>query len=98
MWTCDAARAIWAESSRAIQKCATEAKDFLSILNDLSDRLAQEELEFVAFIAQKLWTRRNQWVFEGTFVNPKQGRREGGAGRGHGPPPHNFLKKKIFFR
>jgi hypothetical protein len=71
LWTCDAARAVWAESPRTIQKCAIEAKDFCSILKYLRDRLSQEDLELVAMIAQRLWTRRNQWVFEGTFVNPK---------------------------
>jgi hypothetical protein len=71
LWGCDATRAVWIESSRAIQKCAIEADEFHNILNCLTDRLNQEELELAAIIAQKLWLRRNQWVFKGTLIPPK---------------------------
>jgi hypothetical protein len=71
LWGCDATRAVWTESSRAIQKCAIEADEFHNIFSCLSDRLNQEELELATIIAQKLWLRRNQWVFEGTLIPPK---------------------------
>ncbi len=51
LWDCDATRAVWTESSRAIQKCAIEADEFSNIFNYLSDRLNQEEIELAAIIA-----------------------------------------------
>jgi hypothetical protein len=63
LWGCDVARAVWAERTRGIQKHAIEANEFLTIFSSLSDQLDQEELELVAMTTQKLWLRRNQWVF-----------------------------------
>jgi hypothetical protein len=71
LWGCDAARSVWSESLRAIQKCAVEANEFNSIFSYLSDRLSQEDLELAAIITQRIWLRRNQWVFENTFMPPK---------------------------
>jgi hypothetical protein len=71
LWSCEAARAVWSESPRAIQKCAIDAPDFLGIFSHLCDRLELEDLELSAIIAQRLWHRRNQWVFENNFSPPK---------------------------
>jgi len=41
LWSCVAARAVWSESPRAIQKCAVEANEFSSIFSHLCDRLEE---------------------------------------------------------
>jgi len=71
LWNCDAARAVWSEASRAIQKCAINDSDFFRIFCELYERLEIEDLELAAMIAQRLWHRRNQWVFENKFMPPK---------------------------
>ncbi len=71
LWNCDAARAVWSESPRAMQKCAVEANDFSLIFDHLCDRLSVDDLELAAVIAHRIWLRRNQWVFENSFLPPK---------------------------
>lgn len=71
LWNCDVARAVWSESPRAMQKCAVEANDFSLIFNHLCERLSVEDLELAAVIAHRIWLRRNQWVFENSFLPPK---------------------------
>jgi hypothetical protein len=70
LWNCDAARAAWSEAPRVIQKCAINDSDFLRIFCELYERLEFEDLELAAIIAQRLWHRRNQWVFENKFMPP----------------------------
>lgn len=55
LWSCDAARAVWSESPRAIQKCAIEANDFSYIFSHLCERLNDEDLELATVITQRIW-------------------------------------------
>lgn len=54
LWWSRASIAVWAGSSRRIQKCVTQEGNFLTIFEDLSSRLEIEELELMAMIAQRL--------------------------------------------
>jgi hypothetical protein len=43
---------------------------FMDLFGKLNVRLEKEEIELLIMIAQKIWFRRNRWVFEGELVPP----------------------------
>jgi hypothetical protein len=71
LWWCRAAPAVWTECSGCLQKCAIESGDFLTIFEQLSNRLDREELELIAMITQNIWHRKNRVVFGGTVMSSR---------------------------
>jgi hypothetical protein len=57
LWSCQAAKDVWLECPVRIQKCPCDEDDFLSIFTRLVERLTNEELRLVAFIARQIWFR-----------------------------------------
>jgi hypothetical protein len=71
IWLCEAAKAVWSACPARIQKCATGDSDFLTLFGLLSARLSLEDLQFFAMVAQRVWFRRNKYVFDGVFTPPR---------------------------
>lgn len=67
---CVAAKSVWSECSSRIHKCVSGNTDFLTLFGVLSSRLEREELELFAMVAQRIWFRRNIYVFDGIFLPP----------------------------
>jgi hypothetical protein len=70
LWDCTASRAVWSECSPRISKCNFSVVDYLSLFEYLSSGLEREELEYWVFMAQRIWHKRNRFVFEGLFTPP----------------------------
>jgi hypothetical protein len=70
IWSCDAARAVWTECPTRIQNCDVMEGNFLTLFGELSSRLKKADLELIAIVAQRIWFRRNRYVFEGVIVSP----------------------------
>jgi len=70
VWLCVAAKSVWSECSPRIHKCVSDASDFLTLFGILEERLEREELEFAAMVTQRIWFRRNRFVFDGIFTHP----------------------------
>ncbi|XP_062171134.1 uncharacterized protein LOC133876926 [Alnus glutinosa] len=70
VWLCDAAKIVWSECSPRIHKCVSDVSDFLTLFGILEGRLEREEIEFFAMVAQRIWFRRNRFVFDGILTHP----------------------------
>jgi hypothetical protein len=71
LWWCRATSTVWNECGVRIHISALKDGDFLSIFEQLSNRLDREDLELLALIAQKIWYRRNNIVFGGALLPPR---------------------------
>lgn len=54
-----------------IQKCSSDEDEFLNIFQRLVDRLKEDELRMMVFVARQLWLRSNNVVFNGGFASPR---------------------------
>jgi len=70
LWRCPAAQTLWAECPNRITKCSSSGHDVLSLMGALFQRLDREEMELVVMVAQRVWYRRNKFVFEGLLTPP----------------------------
>ena len=70
MWNCLSARDVWMVSNRKLQKCSSEAIDFVGLLEHLFDILSQEEMQVFVMVARQLWFRRNGVIHEGEMLSP----------------------------
>jgi hypothetical protein len=70
VWLCDAAKAVWSECPPRIQKSSSGNDDFLTLFGSLNGRMEVEDIELFAMVAQRIWSRRNRYVFEGVFTPP----------------------------
>ncbi|XP_062174623.1 uncharacterized protein LOC133879852 [Alnus glutinosa] len=70
LWRCSAAQSIWAECPTRVSKCSSSATNVLSLMGALFQRLDREEMELVVMVAQRVWYRRNKFVFEGLLTPP----------------------------
>jgi len=70
LWSCDAAKAIWAVCPRRIGKSTHAAAVFLTTFALLGDMLDYEDLGLLAMVTYHIWLRRNHYVFKGKVVSP----------------------------
>ena len=71
LWSCPTAKDVWMECPSRIQKSPSEEDDFSAIFIHLVERLQVDELQMLVFVAQQIWFRRNDVVFNGEFRPPK---------------------------
>jgi hypothetical protein len=62
--------AVWQEGSRRVQKLAIMVSDGLSLVQQLMEKLDEEEFILAITVAPLLWLRRNTHVFGGDFTAP----------------------------
>jgi hypothetical protein len=55
------------ECHERIQKSPSNEDDFLTIFVRLMERLSMDELRMMVFVAQHIWFRQNDVVFNGEF-------------------------------
>jgi hypothetical protein len=70
LWSCVAARDVWLENMKPIQKSTSDEIDFQHLFVQLYDRLEVEDFQRFGFVARQLWFRRNKAIFEGDFLSP----------------------------
>jgi hypothetical protein len=70
VWLCDAAKAVRSECPPRIQKSSLGNDDFLTLFGSLNGRMDVEDMELFAMVAQRIWFRRNRFVFEEVFTPP----------------------------
>ncbi|XP_059460149.1 uncharacterized protein LOC132189426 [Corylus avellana] len=70
LWTCEAARDVWAVCSARTQKCTTMEVDVVTLFLHLMDKLEEDEMEKLVTVARLLWLSRNKIVFGGDFQSP----------------------------
>ncbi|XP_059438570.1 uncharacterized protein LOC132171299 [Corylus avellana] len=70
IWSCPAAKDVWLENGKGIQKCSSDEVDFINIVGRLMERLKKEEIQRVAFVARQVWLRRNKYVFGEDLLSP----------------------------
>jgi hypothetical protein len=59
-------------SSRRIQKLFISKSDGLGLIQQLMEKLEEEEFIEAITMARMLWLRRNTYVFDGVFTAPTQ--------------------------
>ncbi|KAG6696929.1 hypothetical protein I3842_09G174000 [Carya illinoinensis] len=70
--SCRAAKDIWSQGSRQIQKMSTLCSSFKEVWEHLSKNLQESSLKEVAVIARLIWARRNDFIFGKGFMDPNQ--------------------------
>ncbi|XP_042944818.1 uncharacterized protein LOC122278700 [Carya illinoinensis] len=71
IWNCVSASDVWNEIESPVQKWGCTEWDLFVVWAKMVENLSQEQLEFVATVMRKIWLRRNQFVFENVFIDPK---------------------------
>jgi ribonuclease HI len=71
LWSCPSAQEVWAECSIRVQKCCSDAPDFMSVMDILIGRCSVEEVQLAVLVARQIWHRRNNMIFNGKFTSPK---------------------------
>ena len=61
---------VWASSVKILQKGCTDQNDLLHLLEYLLDRLSLEEVEVFLIQAWFIWSRCNNVLHGGVFINP----------------------------
>ncbi|XP_042974745.1 uncharacterized protein LOC122306382 [Carya illinoinensis] len=72
LWSCEAARDVWSQCRKKIQKLSLNCVSFKETWGLLSQQLQGEELMEVAVICRSLWTRRNGFIHGKGFMHPNQ--------------------------
>lgn len=76
-----AASDVWAETSIPIHKWWCMENFFSCLWNELLNRLLFKELEEVVVISQRIWYRRNNFVFSCHFKSPNRVTKEAKTAR-----------------
>jgi hypothetical protein len=72
LWSCQAAKDVWMECPPKIQKSPGDEDDFSAVFVRLAERLSDDELRLLVFVARQIWFRRNDFVFNGEFRPPEK--------------------------
>ncbi|XP_042954641.1 uncharacterized protein LOC122291055 [Carya illinoinensis] len=70
LWSCSAARDVWCQASKPIQKLSLEAGSFKEVWQQITDKLPKARTEEVGSIMRLIWTRRNKVVHGKAFRHP----------------------------
>jgi hypothetical protein len=70
LWTCPSSVAVWQDSSRCIQKLSLVESDSLGFIQQLLEKLEDNDFIEAVTLARLIWLRRNTLVFEGFFTPP----------------------------
>jgi hypothetical protein len=71
LWTCPSAQDVWAECNGKLQKSVCRDGDFTETLFQVGNRLEDDERHLMVTVARLIWFRRNKFIFEGVFQDPK---------------------------
>ncbi|KAG6647467.1 hypothetical protein CIPAW_07G081000 [Carya illinoinensis] len=72
LWRCPAAADVWAKEGRPVKKWNNNVSSFVELWSDMQKKLGRDEVEAVAYILRRIWLRRNYWIFENKFEEPKK--------------------------
>ncbi|XP_075649846.1 uncharacterized protein LOC142620348 [Castanea sativa] len=67
LWECDAAKNVWAGSSKILQKGVSGMANMIQLMEYLLDRVESQEMEVVLVQAWLIWNQRNRFVHGGKF-------------------------------
>jgi hypothetical protein len=70
LWSCLSSVAVWQESRRRVQKLSLTESGGLGLLQQLLDKLEEEDFLEAVTVLRLIWLRRNTLVFEGSFTPP----------------------------
>ncbi|KAG6650161.1 hypothetical protein CIPAW_06G023000 [Carya illinoinensis] len=71
LWSCVSANDVWAGRDSPVQKWSSSGEDLFEVWDRMVRRLSMKEMEVVVSVMKQLWLRRNKFVFENQFVNPR---------------------------
>ncbi|KAG6685421.1 hypothetical protein I3842_12G111300 [Carya illinoinensis] len=72
IWSCLAARDVWCQGFKKLQKAVFDVCDFKGLLKAWFSHFGQDQVEVIAVIAHKIWQRRNRLLFEEKFTHPSE--------------------------
>ncbi|KAF5463191.1 hypothetical protein F2P56_019127 [Juglans regia] len=70
LWECPAAGDVWGDGASPVKKWSGSFADFPSLWSEFLTRLDSDSLKLISDICYRLWTRRNQFVFDNQFASP----------------------------
>ena len=71
VWTCPSAQDVWVECKGKLQKSVCRDGDFTELLFQVGNGLDDDERHLMVTVARLIWLRRNKFIFEGIFQDPK---------------------------
>ena len=72
IWSCAAARDVWQENMKPIQKCTSDEIDFGQLYEKLWERLEEEDFQRFAFVARQLWFRGTRQSLKENSYHPPE--------------------------
>ena len=69
-WGCPMARNVWALVEGMLQKRSSFAKDFYSLVRELTPVLTKNEMEVWAIVSWAIWNARNRYIFDRKQTHP----------------------------
>ncbi|KAF5477294.1 hypothetical protein F2P56_003944 [Juglans regia] len=79
LWSCEAAKDVWSQCSKKLQKCSISSFSMITFFETLTEALNQEELQEFVITARRIWWRRNSFIFKKGFTHPNHIVREARA-------------------
>jgi len=70
LWSCPFAVVVWQDSSKLFQKMPLVERDGRELLSCLLEKLDDSEAVEAIMVAQSIWVRRNEFVFNNDFSYP----------------------------
>jgi hypothetical protein len=64
LWSYRSSQAMWQGSTRRIHKLSIHESDGMLLLQQLKEKLEEDEFIVAIVVAQLIWLRRNSFVFE----------------------------------
>ena len=61
---------VWGCSKIVFQKCVTKSNDFLHVAKHILSICGKEDSVLFIQLAHQIWMWRNNWVYQGNFINP----------------------------
>ena len=72
IWSCPSVADVCSCGSRRIQKSISGNRMFANLFEEVFGHYDQQELETFVVVAWRIWMRRNEVVYGGAFIDPKQ--------------------------
>ncbi|KAF5447221.1 hypothetical protein F2P56_032789 [Juglans regia] len=72
LWSCSSAIDVWSHGPKVLQKCSNSVGCFKDLVEQFFSSIDQTLMELFSMTARGIWLRRNNMVFENSFMQPMQ--------------------------
>jgi ribonuclease HI len=72
LWQCPSVRDVWSARGKLFQKSGFDGPDFIQVVDSMFCRGDRDEVAQFVSITRHIWLRRNDFIYEGSFLHPNR--------------------------